>query len=69
MKLSKETQGFIYLLLLKELEAEYIQDSEKPIEIDYVYSLVNAAKEFGKEMGFPYDYVLNDAIKKLLKGE
>lgn len=69
MQLTKETQGFIYLLLLKELEAEYIQDNDNPMEVDYVQMLIKSAKEYGKAMGFPYDDILNEAIEKLLKGD
>lgn len=69
MKLDKDTKEFILSLLLRELEAEYIQDNARPLEVEYIRELINASIKYGKQMGFPYDYMINEKIEQLLNKE
>jgi hypothetical protein len=68
MKMSKELKDFLFSLLRRELNQEWIQanDEYNPLEIDYVVDLINASQEFGKILGFPYKNILEEDIERLL---
>lgn len=68
MKLSKDTQEFIARLLVKELEAEFIQDNDNPLEVEYVVDLIKASKEYGNKLGFPFNIIIDEAIENIMKG-
>lgn len=64
--MKKETRQFILDLLVRELEAEYLQDSPEPESIDYVIELIEASKDFAMTCrDWAMTYIINDAIKKL----
>ena len=65
MKLTKQTKKFIFELLSRELEAEYINDNMNPQEVEYLQDLIKASREFARELGFPYDYAIEEDIKKV----
>lgn len=67
LKLSNETIEFIYDLLYKELEREYINDNEENDKIDYVVDLIKASKEFASAVGWLESYLMKDQISQLLK--
>ena len=46
--MKKETKNFIFDLLVRELESEYIQANgiDNPLNIDYVKELILASEDF-----------------------
>lgn len=64
--MKKETRQFICDLLIRELEAEYLQNSPSPENIDYVIELIEASKDFAMTCrNWQMTYTINDAIKTL----
>ena len=70
--MKKETKNFIFDLLVRELESEYIQANgiDNPLNIDYVKELILASEDFvncfsGIEK-YSFETLLKEHIQKLI---
>ena len=65
-QLKPSTVEFIWKLLNKELEAEWVYDSPKPNEVEYLMDLEKAAVDFADWTGdWVHGLAITDWVKKI----